>query len=184
MVIAGAAERGFAMAQADDAKAAAETKARARLAGDRPSGCLRWFGARRHGIVSAASILARRARIAEHDATPLALRTGRTDTVIVKPRRTDTMADKQTLKLADDLFPGLKKRRKKATIRLGKRDILPGALTFEATNGSYADEEVEVIRVSYLFFAGLTDVDAAMDGCSTADELRAALKRFYPDAGP
>jgi hypothetical protein len=94
------------------------------------------------------------------------------------------MTAKQTLKLADDLFPSLKASRKKATIRLGRREILPGALVFEAANGSHADEEVEVTRVTYTFFAHLDDADAAKDGCSTADELRAALKRFYPEAGP
>lgn len=93
-------------------------------------------------------------------------------------------ATKQVLKLADDLFPALKRRGKKATIRLGKRDIEPGVLTFEATNGSYADEDVEVTRVTYTFFAHLDDADAVKDGCATADELRAALKRFYPDARP
>ena len=90
----------------------------------------------------------------------------------------------QTLKLADDLFPGLRDRRKKATIRVGHRDIALGPLTFEAANGGFADEEVTVHTVTTTTFDQLTDEHAQMDGCARADELRAALKRFYPDLAP
>jgi len=88
---------------------------------------------------------------------------------------------KQTLKLADDLFPALRARRKKATVRNGHRDIALGPLVFEATNGGCADEEVEVHTVTTTTFDQLRDEHAKLDGCSSADELRAALRRFYPD---
>lgn len=87
----------------------------------------------------------------------------------------------QTLRLADDLFPALQSRRKKATIRTGHRDIALGPLIFEAVNGRYADEEVEVVCVTYTIYKNLTDAHAKLDGCTAADEIRAALKQFYPD---
>ncbi len=87
----------------------------------------------------------------------------------------------QTLKLADDLFPSLQKRRKKATVRAGHRSIVLGPLVFEAVDGSHADEEVDVHTVTTTTFDQLSNEHAQMDGCSSADELRAALKRFYPD---
>lgn len=87
----------------------------------------------------------------------------------------------QCLKLADDLFPALIARRKTATIRLGKRSIDLGDLIFEAVEGKYPNEDVFVHKVRYAEFKDLTDADAQLGGVTSADELRADLRRFYPD---
>jgi hypothetical protein len=87
----------------------------------------------------------------------------------------------QTLKLADHLFHTIDSGWKTATIRSGKRDILPGPLRFEATDGTVPSRDVTVRRVSYAFVRDLTDGDIFQDGASTRESLISGLKHFYPD---
>lgn len=91
----------------------------------------------------------------------------------------------QTLKLANDLFPGLKDGTKRCTVRAGRRDIELGPLLFISSTleegGDHLKEKVFVTEVRYTMFGLLTDEIADMDGGVTAEELRAAMYRFYPN---
>ena len=90
----------------------------------------------------------------------------------------------QALKLANDLFPGLRDGSKQCTIRAGRRDIQIGPLLFESTDlvdGESLKQEVFVTEIRYTFLGLITDEIAQMDGCPTADELESVMHRFYPD---
>ncbi len=86
----------------------------------------------------------------------------------------------QSLKLTNDLFPALVNGAKRATVRAGKRDVVPGPLTFESVSGDRSCD-VLVYRVSYTMVRDLTLNDAHLDNAKDVDELVIALRRFYPD---
>ena len=89
----------------------------------------------------------------------------------------------QTLKLADDLFPSLLAGKKCATVRAGARAIELGELLFESVSGTQR-ASVEVYEVRHKALSRLTNLEAAADGATSAEELARALKRFYPSLGP
>lgn len=86
----------------------------------------------------------------------------------------------QALKLADALFIPLQYGLKTATVRLGKRDIVPGPLRFTGADNPQLTAVVQVTRVSYTCAENLTQDDAWSDGISDSAALRASLLRFYP----
>ncbi|TJW14443.1 MAG: ASCH domain-containing protein [Mesorhizobium sp.] len=86
-----------------------------------------------------------------------------------------------TLKLADDLFPGLLNGEKTCTIRSGRRDIQLGPLVFESVSGELNQVTVEVISVIYMRAGDIPDDLARADGARDGTELLDAMKRFYPD---
>lgn len=88
------------------------------------------------------------------------------------------------LKLADDLFPDLFSGRKTVTIRALWRDIQLGPLRFEPTSGADYDALVSVRRITYCRAIDITDAQAQADGAANAEEMRVALRRFYPDLPP
>lgn len=72
-----------------------------------------------------------------------------------------------------DLLSG----RKRATVRLGV--LKPGSEALIHSGGRIA-AIAEVVEVRYKKFSELDDDDAELDGYSTAEELRRALKAHYP----
>ncbi len=89
----------------------------------------------------------------------------------------------QELKLADDLFVGLFDGSKNATIRLGKREIVLGALALEAVSGGWG-AIVNVTNVRHKKMSEITQDEAYADGRMTLDEFSDVMKRFYPHATP
>lgn len=92
----------------------------------------------------------------------------------------------QSLQLANDLWGDLSLG-KRVTVRAGRRDIRLGPLVLESTlpdcTGQHLREIVEVTEVHYKRLRYLTDLEAEEDGATDADELRDALRRFYPALG-
>lgn len=89
----------------------------------------------------------------------------------------------QTLKLANDLFPGFEDETKRCTIRAGRRDIEVGPLLFESTqpvNGKFLKQKVFVTEIRYTMFGLISDEIAQMDGCPTSEVLKLSMRRFYP----
>ena len=87
----------------------------------------------------------------------------------------------QELKLANDLFWGVFDGSKKATIRLGKRDITLGTLAFEAATDGGWGIIVKVTKVTHKKLSELTDEESRLDGASNAAEMAEAMKAFYPN---
>lgn len=87
----------------------------------------------------------------------------------------------QELKLADDLFINLFDGSKTSTVRLGKREITLGALALESVSGGWG-VIVNVTEVKHKKLSELSDDEAATDGGATAEQLKEALKRFYPES--
>jgi hypothetical protein len=93
----------------------------------------------------------------------------------------------QSLQLANDLWGDLHLGRR-ITVRAGRRDIRLGPLMLESTlpdaAGQHLREIVDVTEVRHKRFRDLTDTEAEDDGATDADEMREALRRFYPALGP
>ncbi len=88
----------------------------------------------------------------------------------------------QTLKLANDLFPGLRDGSKRITIRTGRRDIVLGLLAFEPVNEDDGPPHVvNVTSVRYTLMHYITDAEAQADGAADWRSLLTAMHRFYPD---
>jgi|ERR1035438_3696367 hypothetical protein len=87
----------------------------------------------------------------------------------------------QTIKLADDLFPGLADGSKTVTLRKGYRDIKPGPMMIESTSGELPTVEVDVMEVRFKRMFDLTAEEAAADGFESLDSVIPLMQRFYPD---
>jgi hypothetical protein len=75
----------------------------------------------------------------------------------------------------------IKNGRKTTTIRLGRRKVKTGALTFLSGRDTL---KVEVTRVEYKSVERLSQVDAQRDGFSSLEDLIRVLRSFYPDMEP
>jgi hypothetical protein len=91
------------------------------------------------------------------------------------------MAAMQDLVLNEKFMDDVEERRKLCTIRRGRRDIMPGALTFTSHINKDRQIYVNVTQVTYTTVADLTDEQARLDGASDANEMIASLTEFYPD---
>ena len=87
----------------------------------------------------------------------------------------------QMLKLADDLMPLVQDGSKRVTVRAGRREIVEGPLTLEATNGSVAPIEVLVTRVDICSIRDLMPWAIEGEGLESRFELLEVMWRFYPD---
>lgn len=85
---------------------------------------------------------------------------------------------KQTLVLADDLMEAARDGHKRVTVRLGKRDIKLGALTFTSAVGTRKPIRTTVVRVRVCKQCVMPKW--ALGGLTHEDEL-AVLQRFYPN---
>ena len=86
----------------------------------------------------------------------------------------------QTLKLAEDLFDQLLLGEKHSTIRVGKRDIVPGPILFESAEvGRMTNSVVEDVYTKKV--GDLHIMEARDEGYETVDQLVQVLRRFYPD---
>jgi hypothetical protein len=84
------------------------------------------------------------------------------------------------IKLAGDLFPMLENGRKRATIRLGQRDIKLGRLDFRNVDTQQTfGVHVREVRVKYA--KDMTLDEAVLDCAESTDEMMERLERFYPD---
>jgi hypothetical protein len=90
----------------------------------------------------------------------------------------------QKLKLADNLFAGLRDGSKRCTIRAGYRDIRPGFLEFESASGSVDPYTVLVTEVRLKTAEFMTDEEANADGFLSVIELFEGLLHYYPDITP
>jgi len=82
-----------------------------------------------------------------------------------------------TLRLHPEFLPALIEGRKTTTVRAGWRDLPPGPGVVEAGRQSI---EVLVTGVRHCRYADLTLEDARRDGFESLEQLRSALRRFYP----
>jgi len=87
----------------------------------------------------------------------------------------------QTLKLADDLFPSLIEGNKRMTIRRGYRDIRLGDLLFEGASDDSLQKEVEVVEVTHIRVAGVSDEECQNDGFNDWIDFYQGMKKYYPD---
>lgn len=81
-------------------------------------------------------------------------------------------------------MPAVRKGKKHNTIRLGKRDIEPGLLTFINASDGNDQTKVMVTRVSYCLACQITYADAKDEGLTTPGEVVAVLTKFYPNIKP
>ena len=89
--------------------------------------------------------------------------------------------EKQTLLLADDLFPSLEDGDKRITIRRGYREIRLGKLTFEGAKDKGLQCEVEVIEVTHVRVSGVSDEECQADGFDNWVAFYQGMKKYYPD---
>jgi len=89
--------------------------------------------------------------------------------------------EKQTLLLADDLFPSLEDGGKRITIRRGYRDIRLGKLTFEGAKDKGLQCEVEVVEVSHVRVSGVSEAECQADGFDNWVAFYQGMKKYYPD---
>lgn len=75
----------------------------------------------------------------------------------------------------------IKNGRKTTTIRLGRRKVKTGALTFLCGRETL---KVQVTRVEYKSVDQLSQVDAQRDGFASLEGLIGVLRSFYPDMEP
>lgn len=80
--------------------------------------------------------------------------------------------------LADQYFLLIKSGQKTTTVRYGKRNYKIGCCEFYSDN---YNAQVNVEKVEYKQFKELNESDALTDGFSCLDELKGALKGFYPN---
>jgi hypothetical protein len=86
----------------------------------------------------------------------------------------------QTLKLADDLMPLARDGYKRVTVRNGERDIVPGPMVFEATDGTEDDVHVNVLQSQVVLLRHTPQWALDGENLGTSDELWTVLERFYP----
>jgi hypothetical protein len=87
-----------------------------------------------------------------------------------------------SLKLADDLFPGLLAGEKEVTIRLGERHIQEdSSLIFEATDGGYPNVSVLVDTVMVMPLNEVPEYFYQADGFESLDHMVESMQRFYPN---
>jgi len=83
-----------------------------------------------------------------------------------------------TLRLHPDFLSALIEGRKTTTVRAGWRDLSSGPAVVETGRQSI---EVLVTGVRHCRYADLTLEDAKRDGFESLEQLRSALRRFYPN---
>lgn len=84
----------------------------------------------------------------------------------------------QVLRLRPEFFDAVRRGKKCSTIRAGRRNFKAGPLTLQS---DFDTLTVQVTEVIYKKLGELTHDDAQTDGFATLEELRATLKKFYPN---
>ena len=95
----------------------------------------------------------------------------------------------QTLKMSDDLMPPVSDGSKTCTISVGRRNIQPVPLRFEATNDTCPPLDVEVTSVRVIAYKDVARKDLTGEGFDLSalsfedakQDMLFALRRFYPD---
>lgn len=113
--------------------------------------------------------------------TGVDLISGRSPLTTRLTHRNSQVTPMQTLKLADDLFPGVLDHSKQMTLRKGFRDIRPGLMQLESVSGALPTVIVGVREVRFKRLRDLTLEEARADGFETLDEVIPSMRRFYQD---
>ena len=89
-------------------------------------------------------------------------------------------ATMQSLKMANDLMPGILAGTKRITIRKGRRNIVPGPMLIESVDGR-TKHTVQVIEVRHKLLKEVTKYEAEDDGFNSLLDMVDGMREFYPD---